>query len=210
MIICASSGIALWLSEIHRMDLIHLIYGSPALVILLFALWNICSKKKRGTYQLGLIMAIIPLLFLATFHLIIALSAKQEFVTRRGTVYTYQEDTALKFLHENIPAGSMVFIYPYRPMYYFLANIRNPTRYSHLLYSYNTEAQFNETITALERKRVKYVLLDTLFDETYLKKIFPKYVQPPDEKQVVEKYLQKHYRELDVRYGFRILERIGD
>jgi len=210
MIICSSTGVALWISEVHRMDLIHLIYGSPVLVILLFALWNIYFEEKRVTYQLGLIIAIIPLTFLATFYLNIALAAKQEYVTRRGTVYTFQEDTALKFLHENIQAGSMVFIYPYRSMYYFLANIRNPTRYSFLLYNYNTEAQFNETITALERKRVKYVLLDTLLDETYLKKIFPKYVHPPDEKLVVEKYLQKHYRELEVRYGFRILERIED
>jgi len=192
------------------MDLFHLIYGSPVLVILLFALWNICFKKKKVTYQLGLIIVIIPLTFLAAFHLNIALAAKKEFVTRRGTVYTSQEDTALKFLHENIPARSMVFIYPYRAMYYFLADVRNPTRYSHLLYNYNTEAQFNEAITTLERKRVKYVLLYTLLDETHLKKTFPKYVPPPDEKLVVEKYLQKHYREFEVRYGFRILERIGD
>jgi len=192
------------------MDFIHLIYGSPVLVILLFALWNICFKKKRVTYQLGLIIAIIPLVFLAAFHLITALAAKQEFVTRRGTVYTFQEDTALKFLHENVQAGSMVFIYPYRAMYYFLANVRNPTPYSHLRHNYNTEAQFNEAITALERKKIKFVLFDTLSDETFLKKTFPKYVHPPDEKLVVEKYLKKHYRELEVRNEFRILERIGD
>lgn len=116
--------------------------------------------------MLGLIIALVPLVSLAMFRLITALAAKREFVTRRGTVYTYQEDTALKFLHENIQAGSIVFIYPYRPMYYFLANIRNPTRYSFLVYNYNTEDQFNETIAALERKRVKYILSDTLFDET--------------------------------------------
>lgn len=190
------------------MDLMHLIYGSPVLVILLFSLLIIRFDRKKTISRLALIIVMIPLFFVTAFYLGTALAAKHELLTRRGAIYTFQKDTALEFLHESVPAGSMVFIYPYRATYYFLANIRNPTRYSHLLYHYNTEAQFNEAITDLEAKKVKYVLLDALSDEKYLRRFFPNYVHPPEEKLVVEKYLQKHYKEMEVRYGFRILERI--
>lgn len=210
MVICLSTGIALWISEIHRMDINHLIYGSPMLIIILFTVWDICFEKKRAIYQVGLMIAIIPLIFVATFNLITASTANHKLVTRRGIIYSHGEDMALNFLLEKIPPRSTVFVYPYYPMYYFLANVRNPSRYSILVYHINTEDQFNETVTALEQKKVKYVLWDTFAYGPNLKKWLPQYSHPPNEMLHLEEYLEKHYKELDVRNGFRILERIGD
>jgi hypothetical protein len=111
------------------------------------------------------------------------------------------------YLIENFKPGDKVFVYPYYPMYYFLADIRNPTRYSILVYNINTEFQFNETVADLERKKVEYVLWDTVVDGPNLKTWFPQYVHPPDGSLLLEKYLMMNYEIVGTKNNFRILRR---
>jgi hypothetical protein len=92
-------------------------------------------------------------------------------------------------------------------MYYFLSATQNPTRYSILMYHINTEAQFREVVTALEQKKVRYVLWDTLVDGPNLKQWFPAYKQPAREKLIMEPYLTEHYNMVAIKNGFRLLER---
>jgi len=92
-------------------------------------------------------------------------------------------------------------------MYYFLSGTANPTRFSILLYHNNTDAQFQEVIAALERRKVRYVLWDTLVDGQNLKQWFPDYQQPPREKLTIEPYLNAHYDLIGVKNGFRVLQR---
>ena len=94
-------------------------------------------------------------------------------------------------------------------MYYFLADVKNPTRYSILLYHINTEAQFDEAIRALEQKQVKYVLWDTLVAGSNLKTRFPQYEHPPKENLHLEQYLEDHYEVIGMENGFKILQRRG-
>jgi hypothetical protein len=138
----------------------------------------------------------------------LASNAPHELHTRRGVVRAFAEDAALDFLHQEVQVGTEVFVYPYYPMYYFLANVKNPSRYSILMYNINTQSQFAETIAALERKRVKYVFWDTFVAGSNFKIWFPNYVHPPDEQLHLERYLQTHYRVLAVKNGFRILRRV--
>jgi len=102
----------------------------------------------------------------------------------------------------------VVFVYPYYPMYYFLANLRNPTRYGILLYGYNTDAQFQEALADLDRARPRYVLWDTVVDGNNWKKWYPAYVRPAERDLVIEPYLDRHYRTVTTKSGFRIMERI--
>jgi hypothetical protein len=127
--------------------------------------------------------------------------------TRKGDVYAFKEDSCLKFLNENTKPGDYVFVYPYYPMYYFLADVRNPTRYSILMYNINTELQFAEVIDDLEEKEVKYVLWDTMINGQKLAKWFPEYKHPVRENQVIENYLEKNYWILTIKNGFRIMQR---
>jgi hypothetical protein len=205
-----AAGLALWLSELHRKDVVHLIYGSPLLLILFLVTWNSCFDTKRGLRNFGLGLITFCLILFGSFNMLIALSANQEIVSRRGTLYGFKEDPALKFLIEQTKAGDYVFIYPYYPMYYFLADVKNPTRYSILLYHINTEAQFNEVIENLQHKPVKYVLWDTLVDGPNLKTWFPQYEHPPKENLYLERFLEDHYAVIAVENGFRILRRRED
>jgi len=201
------AGLALWLSELQRKDINHLIYGSPLLLILLFVIWNKVTEEKRLLRSLGLAVVITGLLSFGTYNTFEAAAARYKFTTRRGTVYSFKEDTALKFLHDQIQRGEQVFIYPYYPLYYFLADIKNPTRYSILMYQINTEDQFNEAIACLEGKKVKYVLWDTSVDGPNMKRWFPQYDQPPEEEMRIEKYMRDHFEIIGMKSGWRILRR---
>ena len=96
------------------------------------------------------------------FNLLKSSSAKEKIISRRGIFYSYEEDEALTFLHKEVKEGDYVFIYPYYPMYYFLANVKIPTKYNNLIYNYHTKFQFQDAINALEKAKVKYILWDTV------------------------------------------------
>jgi len=202
-------GYALWISEIHRMDMIHAIFGAPLLLIAFLGIWNPGYEKMRLFRTSVLYFLSFCLLSIGTFNGLIASSANHKIETRRGAMYLFGDDTALKYLHEHTRPGEQVFVYPYYPMYYFLANIHNPTRYNNLIYGYHTDGQFHEVISDLERKKVKLVLWDTLVEGKNLKTWFPRYKHPPEEHLLLEHYLQTHYDMIGVENGFRIMRRRG-
>jgi len=200
-----AAGFALWISEFHRRDIVHLIYGSPLLIVLLFVICSYYLNNQRLIKSLVVGLITCCLILFGSLNALTMLSANQKIVTRRGILYGFKEDTALKFLIEHTKPGEYAFIYPYYPMYYFIADVKNPTRYSILLYNINTEAQFNEVIKNLEQKQVKYVLWDTLVAGSNIKIWFPQYEHPPKENQQLEQYLKDHYQLIDILNGFKIM-----
>jgi len=134
--------------------------------------------------------------------------AQTRIVTRRGVVYTFADDAALAFLDHQVQPGEPVFVYPYYPMYYFLSETTNPTRFSILMYNINTDAQFREAISELERKKVRYVLWDTYVNGPNLKRWFPSYRHPSPDKLLMEPYLAEHYEQIGSKNGFRLMQRM--
>lgn len=202
-------GIGLWLSELHRMDMPHIIYGSPLLIILLFLIISTYLKNIGYTKDIVLGFISICIIFFGTYNALIALNAKEKIITRRGEIYCFKKDNCLEFLKQNTEEGNWIFVYPYYPMYYFLANVRNPTRYSILMYHINTKAQFYEVINDLEKKNVKYVLWDTLVDGQKINKWFPNYKHPFVKDLEIERYLKNNYEILSIENGFRIMKKKG-
>jgi len=200
-------GYALWISEIHRMDIFHAIYGAPLLLIVSLAFWNPGYGKMKLLRTSVLYFLSFCLLSFGTFNGLIASSANHKIETRSGSMYRFGDDTALRYLQEHTRPGDQVFVYPYYPMYYFLANVHNPTRYNNLIYGYHTDIQFHEVISDLERKKVKLVLWDTLVEGENLKTWFPRYEHPPEEHLLLEHYLQTHYDMIGIENGFRIMRR---
>ncbi|MGI9073971.1 MAG: hypothetical protein ACR2JB_22240 [Bryobacteraceae bacterium] len=199
------TGLALWVSEIHRSDMMHLLFGAPVLLIALFAsaeqLFDHSRIKNVLLTAITLGVVLLGCLKLAECRT----SYKVE--TRRGTVLDVTQDDAMQFLNNTAAQREWVFVYPYYPMYYYLADVRNPTRFSILLYHYNTAEQFEEVIRDLESKHVKYVFWDTVVDGANLRTWFPAYVQPPRDQLKLERYLQSTYDVVSVKNGFRILRR---
>jgi 4-amino-4-deoxy-L-arabinose transferase-like glycosyltransferase len=201
------AALALWLSEIHRKDLMHIIWGSPLLFVIFYFIWHISFEKSRMLRLLGISLIMISLTLFGTFNILIATSADCHIVTRRGPIYSHNNDTALRFLNDQVKKEEYAFVYPYYPMYYFLAGIRNPTEYSILMYNINTKAQFRKAIIDLDQKKARYILWDTYVEGHRLKTWFPQYEHPSSNKLEIERYIETHYRFFEIRNGFKIMKR---
>jgi hypothetical protein len=197
------AGYALWASELHRLDLGHLRNGIPVLMILFFGL----CERQQGNMPRRLAFGVVACLTVyATANLLGAAAAQTTLHSRQGTLRASSPDAALEFLIAHTRPGENVFVYPYRPIYYFLADLRNATRFSYLIYGFNTPAQFREATSDLERKKVRYVLWDGLARQN-LTALFPAYRQPAADQLIMEPYLERRYRQIGSEAGFRILER---
>lgn len=196
------SGFALWISEIQRKDIFHLVYGSPLLIILFFYLYG----HLRGRWCISAIRLLtVCAWFLAIFNVLVVSTAQTRIVTRRGVVYGYQSDPVLDYLNAHIQPGEEIFAYPYRPMYYFLLNARNTTRYSFLFAGYNTESQFREAVDVLETKKIKHVIWDDSSElESTAAWAFPNRAKTVP---IMEPYLAEHYTTAYSHNGVRVMER---
>jgi 4-amino-4-deoxy-L-arabinose transferase-like glycosyltransferase len=199
-------GSALWLSEFHRRDISHLVMGSPLLVILcVHFLGEGNGKLKRRGLQLLATCAAL----LAGFNLLLVLFAHPT-PTRVGTVAMFGTDPVLTYLNEHVAPGSELFVYPFYPMYYFLTETNNPTRYTGLGYNYNTTEQFMDAIQTLERRRVRFVLWDTGLFDRVLPKAFPSLPRMPKNQYLMEPYLESHYKVVWKNNDTVLMERIGE
>jgi hypothetical protein len=197
-------GAALWMAELHRKDIYHLVWGSPLAAILCF--------HMLGQYQTRFVDITVQILgisavCLAGFNLLaVAISHVNVTPTPVGNVLTHDSDRTLRFLIDHTSPGENIFVYPYCPTYYFLSGTTNPTPYSLLLYNYNIPSQFQEAVSILDRKQVKYVIWDT----TQLSRLdyyFPGSLPKSTTELIVEPYLESHYRLVNDDHGIRILER---
>ncbi len=196
-----AAGTALWLSELHRKDMVHLIYGSPLLIILLlYFLARERHRLARGALQLICIASFA----LGGFNLLLTHYASTKLVTQRGSFYTFGPDPVLDFLNAHVKSGEDIFVYPYHPIYYFLSGAENPTRFSILLYHMNTDDQFHEAVRSLQEKGVQYVIWDRT---SRLFEGLPAYSAPSKDQLIIEPYLKGQYHLLKSVDGIDILER---
>lgn len=195
------AGVALWLSEIHRKDITHLVFGSPLLVVLLV---YYLQKNRKQIYQWPLQAIAITAASLAAATLMLALVA-HPFKTRAGTIYVTVDQPEVAALIDHVPAGENVFIYPYAPMDYFLSKTVNPTRYSTFCFNSRIGDKYvvDEVMEDLEKKKVKYVLWDQDFE-----KVVSKYFPSSTAKRfVIAPYLNAHYLPIWSRNGTVLLQR---
>jgi 4-amino-4-deoxy-L-arabinose transferase-like glycosyltransferase len=182
-------GGALWLSEIHRKDIWHLVFGSPLLIILCI---YYLQQYRAKVADLALQVLAISATCLAGFNLFLVLSA-HPVATRVGSVALLKSDPALTLLQSKAAPGEEIFAYPYCAMYYFLSATTNPTRYGALLYNFNTPSQFEEVVRVLDQRRVRYVVWNTGLQKD-MKTFFPGMKKVPDDQLIIEPYLESHYK----------------
>lgn len=195
------AGAALWLSELHRKDMANLIYGSPLLIILLF---HFLARERRPFFRSALQLICLTSFALAAFNLLLTQYASAKAVTPRGSFYAFRPDPVLDFLDTHVKSGEGIFVYPYRPIYYFLSGAQNPTRFSILLYHLNTDAQFSEAVRSLQDKEVRYVIWER---KPLAFAGFPAYSAPPADQLIMEPYLISRYRVLKSFNEIEVLER---
>jgi hypothetical protein len=200
-------GWSIWLSEFHRRDIFHLVFGSPLLI--LFCIFVLSGSSKK-TSDLALQILAICSVCLVGSNLCFALAeGTHTLETRMGKVAALGQEEELKFLNEHVAPGDEILIYPYCPTLYFLSSTTNPTRYSLLVNNYNTPAQFLEVAAILDRRRVRYVIWDTTL-ESKAKINFPG-SQPTNPRDlIIEPYLESHYTVVKDDQGILVMERKGE
>jgi hypothetical protein len=196
-------GSALWLSELHRKDIIHLVYGSPLWVIL-FVYFLTEHQRKRARPALHVLTITSVSLVFINLSLLLG---THTVATRVGTVKSFGDIPVLPFLNREVSPGEEVFVYPYCPKLYFLGAITNPTPYSIMVYNYNAPEQFHEVIRILDQHQVRYVVWDKMA-EKLIPEVFPGSTQLPPEGLIIEPYLESHYKLVQVIDRYRIMERI--
>ena len=198
------AGAALWLSEIHRKDVTHLVFGSPLLMILGV---HFLDEYRAPLAVMARRVLLVSSASLGIFNLLCLLLASHSVTTRAGTIRTFKTMDVFAALEKYAAPGEEIFAYPYAPRYYFLDATTNPTPYSILVYNYNTPSQFQETVRILEERKVRYVVWDKNIEQV-ASVVFPSSTQVAPGDFIVEPYLKSHYRLVQVVDGFRIMERI--
>jgi hypothetical protein len=199
-------GVAMWVAEYHRKDMVHLIFGSPLLIIL--GIYYLNEWRTKISY-LALQTLSISAVCLAALNLSLALFA-HSVTTRAGAIRVVKNDPVLTQLDNRVSSGEEIFVYPSNPMYYFLTQTRNPIRFSGLMYNYNSRADFENAIHTLDRRQVKYVVWDSEYMERSLKLFFPSAKPMNPDELIVEPYLESHYKVVWANGGTRIMERKSD
>ncbi|MBS1798695.1 MAG: methyltransferase domain-containing protein [Acidobacteria bacterium] len=70
--------------------------------------------------------------------------------------------------------------------------------------------EFKETLQVLQRHRVKYVVWNTHFQDAAVSRLFPSAVQTDPASQVIEPYLETHYRQIWADENNRLMELKSD
>jgi Dolichyl-phosphate-mannose-protein mannosyltransferase len=200
------TGYAMWLSELHRQDLSHFRNGSILLVLLFFA---VCDRISARPFKYAAVAIALGTVLLGTTDLNGTLYLNHPVTTRRGTMFAKQRDPVLEFLLARTRPGDYAFIYPYSPVYYFLAALRNPTALN-VIVDQRANPLIERAISALEAKKPRYAVAYTPLLGDGMRVVFPGF-RPPDPKdRVIDRYIDAHYHQVAFENGFRILERNQD
>lgn len=201
------SAFALWASELHRPCFAHLLFGSPLLFVVEMHAFRLAEPRLPGLFR-GFAFCLLACLAIFGLGTMAATWEKGTLVTtRRGPMVAFGPDPCLAYLVQETRPGEEVFIYPYNTGYYFLADVRNPTRFSHLLYGYHRPEDFAETIHALESRQVGLVMVNERNTPEQMHPGYLSLVLPSQDERVMENYLDRRYREAAKVGIFRVLRR---
>jgi hypothetical protein len=200
------TGCAMWLSELHRQDLNHLRHGCEIFVVLFFILFE---RYGSRIFRYVALIVTSGTLMMGFTTLNGALHANASIPTRRGSMLAQRPDRVLEFLMSHTKPGDYAFVHPYRPIYYFAADLRNPTRLSTIV-DQRRNALINEAIRQLNATKPHYAVVDTKLLGDNIKTMFPAFVPPPPQERVMDCYLDAHYHPIAIYDGVQILERNPD
>ncbi len=197
-------GFALWISEAHRPDTAHLVLGSPVLIVLWAYFMHAMGAKALNHARRAVVGS---LAILAGVNLMMCVTAAVPISTSVGSVKAFARNAVIEFTNSHVKPGETIFVYPFSPIYYFLSGTSNPTRYSYLIYGFQTRAQMLEVVNSLERDKTKYILWDTAFETVMVPAAIPPYRPPRDKDRVIEPYINEHYKQVGAGDGYRFMER---
>ncbi|HEY4258401.1 MAG TPA: hypothetical protein VGM66_14410 [Candidatus Udaeobacter sp.] len=158
-----------YLQVIVRSDFTHLVMTlSPFFLLVAFG-WSIVHEKianyRKTNVALSALFAILVASFLWILHsfaLPDVTRANEQLALDRGGVRIEQAHVVADFiqrLQANVPPDRSILVLPYQPMFYFLCERRNPTRWNYLWPGDQTAQDHERLIEEAERDPPAIVLL---------------------------------------------------
>jgi len=169
VVILLTLGVALVFSTYPRWDVNHLTWVSAPFYALT-AVW-IAGWSSRKLVRFRKAVALIALLagsscFAVTIHSRLGETTR---VTNLGTIHGRPSDLdLLETIQARVTPSDTLFVFPYRPLLYFVTGAHNPTQYSFLqpgMFPDQDEAQALRQLNAHPPRWVLYAHVST---ETYL------------------------------------------
>jgi hypothetical protein len=152
-----------------RSDLNHLLITLPPFFILIVYSWRMLVERVSGPklWKSFANVGAAALLFLlvwqaGTAGIVDLGKANEVLALERGNVRMEQAEVAARFvrqLQSYVPPTGAILCLPYQPMFYFLAERRNPTRWNYLWPGDQTPADHQLLIEQAKRDPPDVVLL---------------------------------------------------
>ncbi|HTW64605.1 MAG TPA: hypothetical protein VME17_08315 [Bryobacteraceae bacterium] len=108
----------------------------------------------------------------------------------------------------HVHPGESLFVYPYKPLFYFLTQAENPTRYSYLAPGMMTGRDAALALSELQARPPQWVLYMAL-DRAEFERVFPSGLGVDPHYPNLEHWIQAHYcaTDLPALRGYVLLER---
>jgi len=192
-------GFALILSTYPRWDLNHLTWVSAPFYALAAALIARTSFRKAA--------ALIVLIAAGSCFMVGIEQRVHETtrVTSVGSVHGKPEDLdVLAMIQTRVKPSDTLFVFPYRPLLYFVTGANNPTRYSFLQPGMFSDQDESEALSELRAHPPRWVFYTHVSPEAYLR-IWPG--SDPQRLQMmgIEDFLRENYQETEQWADFKLL-----
>ncbi len=201
-------SVALVASTYPRPDLMHLAWVAPVPYVLGVALFSLAMPRWAQ------IAAVLTTMFGATLlllHLATTLGGVS-LATPIGEVRAAPDTVEpVRDLLERVKPGDSVFVYPYKPLLYFLTQTKNPTRYSYLQPGLMTAEDEQSALADLRRSPPQWMLYLRMTPEAFLR-VFPNADRSKLGFKTLESWVDANYSSagpLVVAGGYRLLRYTG-
>jgi hypothetical protein len=195
VVILLALGAALIVSTYPRWDLNHLTWVAAPFYALSAALIARATFPKAAALRKGVALFV---LIAAGASLTVNVSQRLREVSRvtnLGSVHGKKQDLdMLATLQSRVKPSDTLFVFPYRPLLYFVTGAQNPTRYSFMQPGMFSEKDESEALNELRAHPPGLVLYSYLPPEAYLL-IWPGSNPRRLEMTGIESFLRENYGE---------------
>jgi len=195
-----ATGFALILSAYPRWDLNHLTWISAPFYALAAALIAGTAFKKA--------VAVIVLIVSSSCFMIAIQERFRETtrVTSVGRVHGTQANLdVLAMIQSRVKPADTLFVFPYRPLLYFITGAHNPTRYSFLQPGMFSDKDESEALSELHAHPPRWVFYTHVPPEAYLR-IWPGSDPRRLQMASIEDFLRENYEGTEQWADFTLLE----
>jgi len=200
IVLLLATGFALILSTYPRWDLNHLTWISAPFYALTAALIARTAFKKP--------VAVVVLIAAGSCFMVSIQQRLRETtrVTSVGRVHGSQADLdVLATIQARVKSSDTLFVFPYRPLLYFVTGAHNPTRYSFLQPGMFSDQDESDALSELRAHPPQWVFYTQVPPEAYLR-IWPGSDPRRLRMAGIESFLRENYLEKEEWADFKLLE----